>query len=294
MKDVQGSGDQRGIAIGRVGITAIKYPITILDRTNKSQHTIADVTLSANLPHHHKGTHMSRFVEVLNRHHEHITMANFPVMLHDVASRLDARSAQIHLKFPYFIEKTAPVSQASSLMSYECSFFAVANGKVQDFILSVRVPITTLCPCSKTISDYGAHNQRGLAEMQVRSVRNKNGSLRLIWIEELIEIAEQCCSAPVYALLKRPDERSVTMTAYDNPMFVEDVVRELAVRLKADQRVAWFRAHVESEESIHNHNAFASLEWHRPKTTAAKRSSKRTALNKAGLKKTAPKTAAAK
>jgi GTP cyclohydrolase I len=263
MKDVQGSLDKRGIAIDSVGITGVKYPITLLDRANKSQRTIADVTLSANLPHFSRGTHMSRLMEVLNQHHDRIRLETLPLMLQDVANRLNAEAVQVVLGFPYFMEKTAPVSKAKSLMSYECTFSATANGSVRDFVLGVRVPISTLCPCSKTISDYGAHNQRGIADIQVRTVVRSNGEPAFIWIEELIEIAEQCCSAPVYSLLKRPDERWVTMAAYDKPMFVEDVIREITAKLKHDRRVAWLRAHVESEESIHNHSAFATLEWRR-------------------------------
>jgi GTP cyclohydrolase I len=263
MKDVQGSLDNRGIAIDSVGITGVKYPITLLDRANKSQRTIADVTLSANLPHFSRGTHVSRLVEVLNQHHDRIRLETLPLMLQDVATRLNAEAVQVTLQFPYFVEKAAPVSKAKSLMSYECTFSAAANGSVRDFVLGVRVPITTLCPCSKTISDYGAHNQRGIAEIQVRTVTRSNGEPAFIWIEELIEVAEQCCSAPVYSLLKRPDERWVTMAAYDKPMFVEDVIREITAKLKRDRRVAWLRAHVESEESIHNHSAFATLEWRR-------------------------------
>ncbi len=206
---------------------------------------------------------MSRLIEVLNQHHDKIRLETLPLMLQDVANRLNAEAVQVTLKFPYFMEKAAPVSKAKSLMSYECTFAAVSNGSLRDFVLGVRVPITTLCPCSKTISDYGAHNQRGVADNQVRTVVRNNGAPAFIWIEELIEIAEQCCSAPVYSLLKRPDERWVTMAAFDNPMFVEDVIREITAKLKHDRRVAWFRAHVESEESIHNHNAFATLEWRR-------------------------------
>lgn len=269
MKDVQGLADKRGIPIDCVGITGVKYPITLLDRANKSQRTIADVTISANLPHFSRGTHMSRLMEVLNRHHKRVSLETVPVMLHDVANRLKAKSVQLVLHFPYFMEKAAPVSKAKSLMSYECTFSAVAKNSARDFVLGVRVPITTLCPCSKTISDYGAHNQRGTADIQVRTVVRRDGSPSFIWIEELIEIAEQCCSAPVYSLLKRPDERWVTMTAYENPMFVEDVIRELTAKLKRDRRVSWFRVHVESEESIHNHNAFATLEWDRKKTIHA-------------------------
>lgn len=267
MKDVQGSIDKRGIPIDCVGIMGVKYPITLLDRANKSQRTIAEVTISANLPHFSRGTHMSRLVEVLNEHHDKISLETVPLMLHDVANRLKAKAVQLTLTFPYFVEKAAPVSKAKSLMSYECTFSAVADGSSRDFVLGVCVPITTLCPCSKSISDYGAHNQRGIADIKVRTVVHRNGVPTFIWIEELIELAEHCCSAPVYSLLKRPDERWVTMAAYENPMFVEDVIREITAKLKSDRRVAWFRVHVESEESIHNHNAFATLEWSR-KTSA--------------------------
>lgn len=279
MKDVQGSVDKRGIAIDCVGITGIKYPITLLDRANQSQRTIADVSISASLPHFSRGTHMSRLVEILNQHHDRITLETLPAMLQDVATRLDAESVQVNLTFPYFIEKEAPVSKAKSLMSYDCSFSAISNRSMRDFVLGVRIPITTLCPCSKSISDYGAHNQRGIADIQVRTTVQSDGMPSLIWIEELVEVGEQCCSAPVYSLLKRPDERWVTMTAYDHPMFVEDVIREITAKLKHDNRVAWFRARVESVESIHNHNAFATLEWKRkaPRRGRGARSAAKTA-----------------
>jgi GTP cyclohydrolase I len=167
------------------------------------------------------------------------------------------------VSFPYFLERTAPVSGAKALMDYECTFLGPANCRNDDFVLTIRVPVTSLCPCSKEISDYGAHNQRGSVTMEVRSVRGGDGSPELIWIEELIEIAEKSASAPVYPLLKRTDERHVTMQAYDNPVFVEDLVRNVAVALKADRRVAAFRVRVVNQESIHNHNAFAEVAWSR-------------------------------
>jgi GTP cyclohydrolase I len=166
--------------------------------------------------------------------------------------------------FPYFLERMAPASGARSLMEYECSFVAETESGREDFTLGVRVPVTSLCPCSKAISDYGAHNQRGYVTIEVRGVRPGGGEPAFIWIEELIEVGERAGSAPVFPLLKRQDERQVTMRAYDNPVFVEDIVRNVAVSLKADARIAWFRVHVLNQESIHNHNAFAQIEWGRP------------------------------
>jgi GTP cyclohydrolase I len=169
----------------------------------------------------------------------------------------------MEVSFPYFLERSAPVTKAKALMDYECTFSGEANGSKDDFVLGVRVPVSSLCPCSKTISDYGAHNQRGYVTIEVRSIRNEDGSPELIWIEELIDIAESSASAPVYPLLKREDERFVTMQSYDNPVFVEDIVRNVAMKLRNDSRVAWFKVHVVNHESIHNHSAFAEIEWTR-------------------------------
>ena len=169
----------------------------------------------------------------------------------------------MELSFPYFLKRTSPVSGAQALMDYECWLSGEINGTDEDYVLTVKVPVTSLCPCSKEISDYGAHNQRGYLTIEVRSTLNSNGAPMTIWIDDLVEIAENSASCPIYPLLKRPDERYVTMQAYNNHVFVEDMVRDVATALKEDERVAWFSVRAENEESIHNHNAFAYLEWAR-------------------------------
>lgn len=264
MADVQGRRDERSIPIDQVGVSDLRYPIVVLDREQGRQQTVARLSLSVGLPHHFKGTHMSRFIEVLNEHCGEVTMSTLPAILRRLKERLDAERARIEVSFPYFLERVAPVSGARALMDYECSFTGEANGTGDDFVLGVRVPVMSLCPCSKEISDYGAHNQRGHVTIEVRGTRDARGEPALIWIEELIEIAEQSASAPVYPLLKRPDERCVTMQAYNNPAFVEDIVRDIAVLLRDDTRVAWCRIHVVNQESIHNHSAFARIKWTRP------------------------------
>jgi GTP cyclohydrolase I len=212
---------------------------------------------------------MSRFIEVLNRRRGEVTVRTLPDILRDLRERLEAERARVVVEFPYFLERAAPVSGALSLMGYECSFEAEAGGAGEDFLLSVRVPVTSLCPCSKAISNYGAHNQRGYVTIGVRTARAGTGEPAFVWIEELVEVAEQSASAPVYPLLKREDERRVTMQAYDNPAFVEDIVRGAAVRLREDPRVAWFRVRAVNHESIHDHDAFAQVEWRRPATESA-------------------------
>jgi len=269
MEDVQNRRDTRRIPIDQVGVSDLKYPITVLDKEREKQTTVAQITMSVSLPHHFKGTHMSRFVEVLNKHRGEVTMRTIPSILQELKKRLDAKSARVEVTFPYFLEKSAPISRGKALMEYECSFTGEANGGLEDFILGVRVPVTSLCPCSKEISDYGAHNQRGYVSMEVRGTKEKDSNPSLIWIEELIEVAEQSASSPVYPLLKRSDERHVTMHAYDNPVFVEDIVRNVAGNLKIDPRIAWFRVHVVNHESIHSYSAFAKIEWTRPKTRKA-------------------------
>ena len=253
MHDTQSQSDDREVPLDQVGVSDLRYPISVLDRERGKQETVANLSLSVALPHHHKGTHMSRFVEVLNQHRGELTMHTLPGLLHDLKERLDAESARVEVTFPYFLER----------IDYECTFIGEANGAVRDFLLGVKVPVTSVCPCSKAISDYGAHNQRGTIEIVVRGEGADRGEPALIWIEELIEAAEQSASAPVYALLKRADERHVTMQAYDNPVFVEDMVRGVAVRLREDPRVAWFSVHAINHESIHNHSAFAKTEWAR-------------------------------
>ena len=264
LTDVQSRHDGREIELDHAGVSDLRYPIAVLDRAHEKQRTVATLSMSVGLPHHFKGTHMSRFIELLNEHRGEVTMRTLPAMLKDLKERLTAESARIEVRFPYFLEKTAPVSGSKALMDYDCSFIGTSNGHGDDFILGVRVPVTSLCPCSKEISDYGAHNQRGYITVEVRTATGPNDSAEgLVWIEELIDWAENSASAPVLPLVKRPDERHITMQAYDNPVFVEDMVRGLAQKLKADARIVWFRVHAKNDESIHNHNAFASLEWKR-------------------------------
>jgi GTP cyclohydrolase IB len=258
MEDVQGRGDGRGIPIKRAGVNELTYPIVVLDRAHEKQQTIAKVSMSVGLPHAFKGTHMSRFIEVLEEHRGEVTVRTLPRILQALRERLQAETAHVEVVFPYFLERRAPVSGASGLMDYACTLVGEANGEREDFVLGVRVPVTSLCPCSKAISDYGAHNQRTYVTVEVRTVQSSAEGF--IWIEELVEVAESSASAPVYPLLKRPDERHVTMQAYDNPAFVEDIVREVALKLRQDARVAWFRVHARSDESIHNHCAFAEVE----------------------------------
>ena len=254
MADMQSQKDTRNIAIDKVGVKGIKHPIEVLDKAKKVQHTVADINMYVDLPHHFKGTHMSRFVEILSEHSSVISVKNFPEILDRMKERFDASTAHLEVEFPYFIEREAPVSKAVGLMDYKCSFMG-AHGEdgETDFILKVAVPVTTLCPCSKEISDRGAHNQRGLVTVEVRSDE-------FIWIEDVIEAIEETASCPVYSILKRPDEKYVTEKAYDNPKFVEDMVRDVAVQLGKIKGVTWCKIEAENFESIHNHSAYAFLE----------------------------------
>jgi GTP cyclohydrolase I len=257
LRDVQKTADERGIEINQVGICDLVYPVTVLDKENQRQQAAATISLSVSLPHHFKGTHMSRFLEVMAEHQGEVTMRTLPEILHDLKSRLDAEAARIEVEFTYFLQKSAPVTGKTAPMDYQCTFVGESNASGDDFILRVRVPVSTLCPCSKEISEYGAHNQRGYVTISVRTRKHENGAWDFVWIEELIEIAEKSASAPIYPLLKRTDERHVTMQAYDNPVFVEDVVRNAAAQLKADGRITWFEVRAVNHESIHNHSAFA-------------------------------------
>lgn len=252
MKDVQNQPDARKISIDRVGVKNLSYPITVLDRANGVQHTVGSITMTVSLPHRFRGTHMSRFVEILNEHHRELHIDKVGDILKKMKERLDAEEASMEVVFPYFIEKSAPESGAKSLMEYGC-FFQGNLSDHADFVLGVDVPVTTLCPCSRELSERGAHNQRSVVRIRVRY----NG---FVWIEELIEMAEASASSPLYALLKREDEKAVTERAYDHPMFVEDVVREAAVKLDADPRITWYSVESENMESIHNHNAYARVE----------------------------------
>ncbi len=257
MKDVQNSPDLRGIDINQVGICDLLYPITVLDRSNHSQQCAATISLSVGLSRHFKGTHMSRFLEILMTHKDDVSVRTVPSILYGLKKRLDAESAQLEIQFPYFLQREAPVSGLAAPMDYRCTFIGDSTGTTNDFLLRVRVPVGTLCPCSKEISDYGAHNQRGYVTITARTRTLNDGSHDHLWIEDLIEIAEKPASAPIYPLLKRTDERHVTMQAYDNPVFVEDVVRNAAAQLNADPRITSFTVQTVNHESIHNHSAFA-------------------------------------
>ena len=264
MPDIQSTNDSRGIPLDAVGVRDLLYPITILDQNNQRQEVVARISMAVNLPHHFKGTHMSRFIEALNEHKGELTLRTLPDFLNVLRQRLEAECAQVECDFPYFIERVAPVSGSRGLMDYQCSFSASLSPSGGDFSLGVDVPVASLCPCSKEISDYGAHNQRGHVKISVKSRPDEDGRPSVIWIEELVEIAESAASAPLYPLLKRSDERHVTMQAYDNPVFVEDLARGVAQRLMQDDRVASFDVEIVNLESIHNHNAFACVRWQRP------------------------------
>ena len=251
--DVQGAEDTRQIAIDKVGVKALKHPIRIAERGGNEQHTVADFNMYVNLPHHFKGTHMSRFIEILNEHEREITVDSFRKMLGEVTERLEAEAGHIEMRFPYFINKSAPVSGVNSLLDYDVTFIGeIRHGKPTIWV-KVVVPVTSLCPCSKKIAEYGAHNQRAHVTINVRLKK-------FIWLEELIELVEEEASCELYGLLKRPDEKYVTERAYNNPKFVEDVVRDVAARLNAEDRISAYTVESENFESIHNHSAYAYIE----------------------------------
>ena len=252
MEDIQNHKDNRNIDIDQVGVKGIRYPITVLDKDMGRQQTVAKINMYVNLPRHYKGTHMSRFVEILNEHSRRISLQNFSSILQEMKDRLNAESAHMEITFPFFIKKSAPVTGSEGLMEYECTFKGSLN-KGSDLIIMIRVPISTLCPCSKEISQYGAHNQRGEVRLQVRFKK-------FVWIEDLIRLIEQSASSDVYSVLKREDEKYVTEQAYNKPMFVEDIVRDIAVQLNRDPNITWFEVESENFESIHNHNAYACIE----------------------------------
>lgn len=255
MIDVQNMHDNRMVEIDKVGVKGIKYPIVVLDKRNGFQHTVANIDMYVNLPHNFKGTHMSRFVEILHEHKNMINMKNIPLILKEMKRRLNAERAHIEIRFPYFIKKEAPVSKAEGYLEYQCAFIGTMDesDKMREFIVSVTVPINTLCPCSKEISAYGAHNQRGMVRVSVRFKK-------FFWIEDLISLIEECASSDIYSVLKREDEKYVTEKAYENPKFVEDVVRDVALALSLNKNFFWFSIEAENLESIHNHNAYAFIE----------------------------------
>ena len=253
IQDVQATPDLRRIPINKVGVKGIRHPVVVKDRSGGFQPTVADFNMYVSLPHDFKGTHMSRFVEILSGHERTISVESFRGMLFEVANRLGAETGYIEMSFPYFVEKRAPVSRVASLMDYQVTFLGRVKEGVDTHSTRVVVPATSLCPCSKKISAYGAHNQRAHITLTVES-------REMIWIEELIDIAEQHASSQLYGVLKRPDEKFVTEQAYDNPKFVEDLARDVAVSLNSDSRVVSYVVEVENFESIHNHSAYALIE----------------------------------
>lgn len=259
--DVQGSADTRRIAIDRVGIKDIRHPVRVLDRSGTEQHTVATFNMYVYLPHDFKGTHMSRFVEILNRHEREISVSSFKTMLSEMSERLESEAGHIEMRFPFFINKKAPISGVESLLDYEVTFIGEIRDGRPRLELKVMVPVTSLCPCSKEISAFGAHNQRSHVTVQVRMER-------FMWLEELIELVEHEASSELYGLLKRPDEKFVTERAYSNPKFVEDLVRDVAKRLNEDDRILAYIVEAENFESIHNHSAYALIE--RDKTAEAR------------------------
>ncbi|MGW8227347.1 MAG: GTP cyclohydrolase FolE2 [Gammaproteobacteria bacterium] len=253
IEDVQSRKDTRQIPINKVGIKDIRHPVRVKDRTMGEQHTIACFNMYVNLPHNFKGTHMSRFVEILNQHEREISVESFKEMLREMAERLEADSGHIEMRFPYFVNKKAPVSGVESLMDYDVTFVGEIHKGVDDMTIKVVVPVTSLCPCSKKISDYGAHNQRSHVTVTAR-IND------FVWVEEIIDLVEQEASCELYGLLKRPDEKQVTERAYNNPKFVEDMVRDVAARLNNDDRISAYVVESENFESIHNHSAYALIE----------------------------------
>jgi GTP cyclohydrolase IB len=253
IEDVQGHADTRRIPINKVGIKDIYHPVKVKDRSAGEQHTVANFNMYVSLPHNFKGTHMSRFVEILNRHEREISVDSFGKMLEEMTTHLDAELGHIEMSFPYFVMKKAPVSAVESLMDYKASIFGERRAGKTSVWLKVIVAATSLCPCSKQISAYGAHNQRSHITISARISEH-------MWLEELIDIAESHASCEVYGILKRSDEKFVTEHAYDNPKFVEDLVRDVALALNQDKRVRAYIVEAENFESIHNHSAYALVE----------------------------------
>lgn len=251
--DVQGSADSRRIAIDKVGIKDIRHPVRVSDRSGVEQHTVATFNMYVYLPHDFKGTHMSRFVQILNSHEREIGVESFKEMLTEMSKRLESEAGHIEMRFPFFVNKKAPITGVESLLDYEVTLIGEIRHERPSLAIKVVVPVTSLCPCSKEISAYGAHNQRSHVTVQVETQG-------FVWIEEIIELVEKEASSELFGLLKRPDEKFVTERAYDNPKFVEDVVRDVAKRLNDDHRITAYVVEAENFESIHNHSAYALIE----------------------------------
>ncbi|NNC88319.1 MAG: GTP cyclohydrolase I FolE2 [Akkermansiaceae bacterium] len=254
LKDTQNERDDRNIPIDRVGVKQLRFPVEVRDKGGTVQRTVSTVSLAVDLPHHYKGTHMSRFVEVLNSHGSCLDVRSMAALPRELLDRLDAQRAHAEIQFAFFRSKAAPVTGKEGLVDYEVRFEVEAEkGGEVDFVVTVMVPVTTLCPCSKAISARGAHNQRGLVTYAVRFREP-------VWIEDLVDLVERSASCELYSLLKRPDEKAVTERAFDHPVFVEDLVRNVASRSNDHRNITWYRVEAENFESIHNHNAYAVIE----------------------------------
>jgi len=253
LPDTQNQKDVREIPINKVGVKNLKYPIALKDKENEIQHTIATISMTVDLPMHFKGTHMSRFVEILQNEKREIHIDSVYNILGEMQEKLHANTAHMEMEFIYFREKKAPVSKKPSLIDYKVRFHAIMDKDKKDFMMTVIVPVTTLCPCSKNLSDYGAHNQRGEVTVALRFTD-------MVWIEDIINIVEKSASSELYTLLKREDEKFVTERAYENPVFVEDLVRNIVLGLKNEKNIIWYSVEAENFESIHNHNAYAMIE----------------------------------
>lgn len=253
LTDKQSERDYRNLPIHKVGVRGLRFPIQVKDKAHDWQDTVATIGMYVDLPKEFKGTHMSRFIEVLNAHGSMIHVENIPEILYAMQAKLHSQTAHLDIEFPYFLVKEAPATKLKSVMDYTARFDATAFGKEIDFLLTVKVNVTTLCPCSKAISRFGAHNQRGEVTVAIRSDK-------VVWIEDVIAMVEASASCELYSLLKRQDEKAVTERAYENPVFVEDLVRNVVVRLKAHPDVTWYKVEAENFESIHNHNAYACIE----------------------------------
>ncbi len=255
LKDTQNERDTREISIDRVGVRGVRYPIVVLDKEHRKQSTVATLALMVDLPKQYKGTHMSRFMEALHEHRHFLDVHSAVRLPERLLSKLPAQRAHVEIDFPYFRMKKAPVSGMEGMMDYNVRFVIDAErDKPGAFTLTIQVPVTTLCPCSKAMSERGAHNQRGVVTYSVRF------SGAAVWIEDLIDMIEDCASCSLYSILKRPDEKFVTDRAYDNPVFVEDLVRNVALATERYNAFSWYRVEAENFESIHNHNAYAMVE----------------------------------
>jgi GTP cyclohydrolase IB len=263
LPDVQAGTDERGVALDDVGISGLRYPATVECADGSTQHTICDAQLTVALAAQTRGTHMSRFVETLHERQDAISPAGVLAIARELADRLSAREAAVVLRFPLFMPRKAPITGCEALLGIDCTLAARTGPEGEELRVGARVPVTSLCPCSKEIADYSAHSQRGYVTIAAWDDRWTNGDAGL-WPEELLTVCDQAASAPIYPLLKRPDERHVTMLAYDRPAFVEDLAREVAIALQTDERIAGFDLEVVNQESIHDHQALARLRWRRP------------------------------